>query len=52
MFVVVFKIDDFLENSWTMLGMEVFIGIIIYIVILLVLKTDILKEAKKLIKKN
>ena len=50
MFIVVFKIDSILNNSWTMLGVEVFVGIIIYIIMLLILKADILKEAKELIK--
>jgi O-antigen/teichoic acid export membrane protein len=50
MFLIVFKIDGILGNSWTMLGIEIFAGIIIYLIMLLVLKADILKEAKELIK--
>lgn len=52
MFLIVFKIDGILGNSWTMLGIEIFAGIIVYLIMLLVLKADILKEAKELIKKR
>ena len=50
MFLAVFIIDGKLANSWTMLIIEVLVGIIIYVILLIVMKAKIIKDAKKMLK--
>ncbi|MCV3320383.1 flippase [Pediococcus pentosaceus] len=50
MFLVVFSIDGKLDNSWTMLIIEVLVGIIIYVILLIVMKAKIIKDAKKMLR--
>ncbi|MBF7123767.1 polysaccharide biosynthesis C-terminal domain-containing protein [Pediococcus pentosaceus] len=50
MFIVVFLLDNRLGNSWGMLWFEVIIGAFAYLLFLYILKADILKEAKKILK--
>ncbi|ARW24003.1 Putative O-antigen transporter [Pediococcus acidilactici] len=52
MFVVVFFINKKLNYSWGALGIEVIIGAITYLGMLYILRTDILKEAKSILKKR
>jgi O-antigen/teichoic acid export membrane protein len=50
MFLVIFSIDGKLDNSWTMLIIEVLVGIIIYVILLIVMKAKIVKDAKKMLR--
>src|SRR5699024_4760819 len=50
MFVPVFWMNTHLNSSWLMMGIEVLVGIVIYVVLLFVLRAKILDEAKVLIK--
>ncbi len=49
MFVPVFWMNTHLKNSWLMMGIEVIVGVIVYIVIVALLKASIIKEAKELV---
>ena len=49
MFVPVFWMNAHLKNSWLMMGIEVIVGVIVYIVIVALLKASIIKEAKELV---
>ena len=51
MFIVVFFLDKNLENNWTMLIIEVLVGIVIYFALLVVLRTKVIKDAKGIIKR-
>ncbi|MBF7122533.1 oligosaccharide flippase family protein [Pediococcus pentosaceus] len=51
MFIVVFVVDGKLNSSWTMLIIEVLVGIIIYAGLLIVMKAKIVKDAMKMIHK-
>ncbi|MDV2912146.1 polysaccharide biosynthesis C-terminal domain-containing protein [Pediococcus acidilactici] len=51
MFIVVFFLDKNLENNWTMLIIEVLVGIVIYFALLVVLRTKVIKDAKGMIKR-
>ncbi|MEF7456838.1 flippase [Pediococcus pentosaceus] len=52
MFVVIFVLDGKLSNSWLMLIVEVMAGILIYIILLIVMKAKIIKDASNIIRKN
>ncbi|KAF0334020.1 oligosaccharide flippase family protein [Pediococcus acidilactici] len=52
MFVCVVFLDNKLSCSWISLGIEVVMGALIYLGMLLILKVDILGEAKKILKKK
>jgi O-antigen/teichoic acid export membrane protein len=52
MFVVIFVLDGKLSNSWIMLIVEVVAGILIYIILLIVMKAKIIKDASNIIRKN
>ncbi|QIO84969.1 oligosaccharide flippase family protein [Pediococcus acidilactici] len=51
MFIIVFLLDRKLSNSWTMLVVEVLVGIVIYVVLLIILKVKVIKDAKNMIKR-
>ncbi|AVL02774.1 oligosaccharide flippase family protein [Pediococcus pentosaceus] len=51
MFIVVFVVDGKLNSSWTMLIIEVLVGITIYAGLLIVMKAKIVKDAMKMIHK-
>ncbi|MEH1646891.1 flippase [Pediococcus pentosaceus] len=51
MFIVVFVVDGKLNSSWTMLIIEVLVGIIIYAGLLIVMKAKIIKDAMKMMHK-
>jgi hypothetical protein len=50
MFMIVLLLDNRLGYSWGMLWLEVIIGACTYLLFLYLLKADILKEAKKILK--
>lgn len=50
MFVVVKLIDLKAANSWLMLLGEVFIGMVVYLLLLLILKVTLISELKKSLK--
>ncbi|MDB8876863.1 oligosaccharide flippase family protein [Pediococcus acidilactici] len=52
MFVCVVFLDNKLSCSWISLGLEVVMGALIYLGMLLILKVDILGEAKKVLKEK
>jgi uncharacterized membrane protein YqiK len=49
---VIFVLDGKLSNSWIMLIVEVVAGILIYIILLIVMKAKIIKDASNIIRKN
>ena len=49
MFIPVFWMNMHLKDSWLMMGLEVLIGVIIYVVMVLILRVPIVDQAKKLI---
>ncbi|KAF0362069.1 oligosaccharide flippase family protein [Pediococcus acidilactici] len=51
MFIVVLILDNKLHDSWLMLSIEVVSGIIVYLFLLFILKANILKDAKELLKR-
>lgn len=51
MFVVVFVLDKVLPVDWIALVFEVVVGIIVYLVLLIVFKTDVISKLKLLIKR-
>ena len=52
MFLPVFWMNIHLKDSWLMMGLEVFVGIIIYTIMMLVLRAPIVGEAKKLVRER
>ena len=50
MFIVVFLLDIKLEKNWTMLIIEVVIGACVYLILLVVLRVKVIKDAKNMIK--
>ncbi|WP_367599953.1 polysaccharide biosynthesis C-terminal domain-containing protein [Pediococcus pentosaceus] len=50
MFLVVFVLDGRLINNWTSLIIEVFIGIAIYTILLVIMKAKIIEDAKSMLK--
>lgn len=50
MFAVIFVIDGKLNSSWAMLIIEVLVGIVIYVILLIVMKAKIIKDAKKMLR--
>jgi O-antigen/teichoic acid export membrane protein len=52
MFIMVYSLDRMLPNSWTMLIIEVVVGMICYGIFLMILKAKIIKMAKKMLKKE
>lgn len=48
MFVPVFWMNRHLADSWLMMGLEVLIGIFIYVIMVLLLRAPIVKEVKEL----
>lgn len=48
MFIPVFWMNMHLKDSWLMMGLEVLIGVIIYVVMVLILRVPIVDQAKKL----
>lgn len=51
MFIVVKTIDNNTQSTWIMLIIEVIIGVIVYMVVLLLTHTSIIKDAKSLLKR-
>jgi O-antigen/teichoic acid export membrane protein len=52
MFVIVYSLDKIFPSSWLMVVIEVMIGIVIYILILVFSKAEIVKMAKNTLKRN
>ena len=52
MFIPVFWMNQNLQDSWLMMGLEVVIGIIIYGLMTIILKAPILKQLKTIISKK
>lgn len=52
MFLPVFWMNTHLKDSWSMMGLEVIVGIITYGSMILILKTPIIKEVVKLFKEK
>lgn len=50
MFISVFWMNTHLRSSWLMMGVEVLVGIVIYVGLLFILRAKILDEAKGLIR--
>ncbi|MBY4582061.1 flippase [Pediococcus pentosaceus] len=50
MFIIIFILDSRLANSWTMLIIEVLIGIIVYTVLLVVMKAKVVEDAKLMLR--
>lgn len=50
MFTVIFVVDGKTASSWTMIIIEVFVGIIIYGILLIAMRTKIVKDAKQMLK--
>lgn len=50
MFIIIFILDDRLASNWLMLISEVIIGVLIYIVLLIVMRTKIIEDAKMMFK--
>ncbi len=48
-FIPVFWMNTHLKNSWLMMGLEVLVGIVIYVGVLFILHAKILQDARKLI---
>lgn len=48
MFVPVFWMNTHLNSSWLMMGIEIIVGIVVYGITILILRTSIIKEAKGL----
>ncbi|AHA04803.1 polysaccharide biosynthesis C-terminal domain-containing protein [Pediococcus pentosaceus] len=51
MFIVIFVVDGKLASNWIMLTIEVLIGILIYMTLLILMKTKIIKDAKLMLKR-
>ncbi|MCS8574752.1 oligosaccharide flippase family protein [Pediococcus pentosaceus] len=51
MFIVVFVLDVNLADSWIMLIIEVFIGVVLYVVLLILMRAKIIKDAMEMIRK-
>lgn len=49
MFLPILWMNTHLKDSWLMMGLEVIVGIVIYVAMMIVLKASIVNEAKKLI---
>ncbi|WP_279034421.1 flippase [Lactobacillus intestinalis] len=49
MFIPVFWMNQYLKDSWPMMGLEVVVGVIIYGVMVLILKAPIVDQARDLI---
>ena len=49
MFIPVFCMNTHLKNSWLIMGLEVLVGIVIYVGVLFILRAKILQDAKELI---
>lgn len=52
MFLPVFWMNTHLKDSWLMMGLEVIVGIVIYVVMVMLLRAPIVDEAKKLIREK
>ena len=52
MFLPVFWMNTHLKDSWSMMGLEVIAGIIIYAILMLILRAPIVDEAKKLVRER
>ncbi|KRN94727.1 polysaccharide biosynthesis C-terminal domain-containing protein [Pediococcus stilesii] len=51
MFIVIYFLDGILSNSWLMLIVEVFVGAVIYVFLLMLMKVKIIKDAKLILKR-
>ena len=49
MFIPVFWMNTHLRSSWLMMGVEVLVGIVIYVGLLFILRAKILDEGKELV---
>lgn len=49
MFIPVFWMNTHLKDSWLIMGLEILVGIVIYIVMVLILRAPIIDQVKKLI---
>ncbi|WP_251717091.1 polysaccharide biosynthesis C-terminal domain-containing protein [Lactobacillus agrestimuris] len=49
MFIVVFWMNRYLKESWLMMLLEIFVGIIVYVFLLILLRTPIVKQFKDLL---
>ena len=52
MFLLVFWMNTHLKDSWLMMGLEVIVGVVIYGVMVIILRTPIVGQAKKLIREK
>jgi len=52
MFVAVYGMNRNLKDSWLMLGIEIFVGIVIYAICIVLLKAEILLDIKEFINKK
>lgn len=52
MFIIVFSMNRALSSSWLMTGLEVLVGIIIYCVMILLLRAEIVNQARSLVKEK
>ncbi|KAF0507035.1 flippase [Pediococcus pentosaceus] len=50
MFIAIFILDEKLVDSWSMLIIEVVVGILIYAILLIIMKAKIIKDAKMMFK--
>ncbi|MBP2058102.1 O-antigen/teichoic acid export membrane protein [Lactobacillus colini] len=49
MFAIVFAMNRKLTSSWLMMGLEVLVGIVVYCVMVIILRAEIVGQAKKLV---
>ena len=52
MFCLVFWMNQTMKDSWLMMGLEIFVGILIYIILIWMLRAPIIEQATDLIKKK
>ncbi|MFC6176220.1 flippase [Companilactobacillus huachuanensis] len=50
MFLIIYSCDRNLNNSWMSIILEIIVGIIVYMFLLVLFKTEIIDEAKKILK--
>jgi hypothetical protein len=51
MFFIVFLLDNKLEDTWSMLAIEVVVGMVIYFVLLVTLRAKVIKDAISILKR-
>ena len=52
MFCLVFWMNQTMKDSWLMMGLEIFVGILIYIILIWMLRAPIIEQATDLTKKK